>query len=213
MARGSYVSADDVDAELFGEPRRETISYLRERVERYAPRIREVFNGFFEDTHEMFERYNGDRALRRIRARIRKSSDYLIHDTILPLRTMDQMQKAKPIMQRYLMANPTARRYEREQRFDGYSDSYCNTHSHRPLFDDPDYMRVIDGVVFDEDRFGVDVSSDSLNRTKSYQNAFDTDERGLDLIEQSDVMTSWDYLEMMLEANGKDPTSILNESL
>lgn len=212
--RGSYVSQDDIDAELFGEPHQGTLRYLKDRVERFAPRAREVFGGFFEDARDVYERFNGDQALRRIRSRVRKTADAFKRDVIRPLRTLDDIQHAKPIMQRYIMANLMVRIAEEAQQIDGYSDSYRNEFVGRRGFRDPDYMRVIDGVIFTEDRFGIEVDNDPENAWCAYQDLFDHgDERDLDVIEQADILTTWEIIEMHLAAKKKDPTSVLNENM
>lgn len=212
--RGSYVSLDDIDDDLFGEPHRNTVEYLRERVERHADRALKIFDGFFDDARETFERYNGDRALRRIRNRVRQTADIFKGDVIRPLLTLDEIQRAKPKMQRYLMANICARIAEEGQLIDAYSDSYRNPHRGRRGWADPDYRRVIDGIIFDEDRFGVTVSDDPDEAWVAYQNLDDpTDERELDIVEKSDVLTTWSVLEIFLAAKKKDPTSVLNENM
>lgn len=211
--RGSYISENDIDAELFGEPHQGTLSYLRDRVERYAPRITELFNGFFEDSRELYEKYNGERALKRIRARVRKAADPFRADIIRPLRSIEDIQRAKPTMQRYVMANIMARIAEEAQTIDAYSDTYRNPFPGRRGFTDPDYMRVIDGMVFDEDRYGVETCKVD-NAWVAYQDLdYDPDERDLDVIEQKDILSTWDVLEMHLQAKKKDPTSILNETM
>lgn len=215
--RGSYISEDDIDAELFGEPHQGTLSYLRDRVERYAPRITELFNGFFDDSREVFERFNGERALRRIRARVRQSSDPTRKDFIRPLRTIEDIQRAKPMMQRYVMANIMSRILEERQEIDGYSDSYRNAHPGRRGFDDPDFMRVIDGMVWDENRHGIENNFDRFGDDAwvAYQdlNPLENDDRSLDIIEQGDTLTTWDILEAHYQAKKKDPTSVLNENM
>jgi hypothetical protein len=211
--RGGYVSLDDLDAEIYGEPHQSTVDYLREKVERYASRARDVFGGFFEDSREVFERYNGDAARRRIRARVRKTGDVFKRDVIRPLRTLEDIQHAKPTMQRYVMANIMVRMAEEAQQIDGYSDSYRNEFVGRRGFKDPDYMRVIDGIIFDEDRFGVTVSDDPENAWVACQNLFEDEERDLDVVEQADILSTWDIVEMHLQAKKKDPTSVLNENL
>lgn len=212
MARGGYVSLDDLDDDLFGEPHQGTLSYLREKASRHSSRMTEHFDGFFEDTRDLFERYNGDRALRRIRARVRKVADVFSKDVIRPLRTMGDIQRAKPQMQRYIMSNVMARIAYGEQRIDGYSDSYRNDSTHRIGHRDPDFMRAIDGIIFDEDRHGVDSSTDD-NSWVAYQDLNDSEERDLDIIEQSDILSTWDVLEAFLRSKGNDPTSILNEKM
>jgi hypothetical protein len=217
--RGGYISEDDIDAELFGEPHQGTLSYLRDRVERYAPRITELFNGFFEDSRETFERYNGERALRRIRARVRDSGDPMRKDIIRPLRTIEEIQRAKPTMQRYLMANIMSRILEANQEIDGYSDSYRNYHPGRRGFDDPDFMRVIDGVVWTDDRHGIKNNFDRFGKDDDAWVAYQDlnlpvdGERPLDVIEQGDVLSTWDVLEALYAAKKKDPSSVLNENM
>lgn len=211
--KGGYVSIDDIDAELFGEPHQGTLNYLRERVERHAPRVKQVFDGFFEDARDTFERYNGESALRRIRSRVRRTADTFKRDVIRPLRKIEDIQHAKPLMQRYVMANIMARIAEEEQRIDGYSDDYRNAHPGRRGFRDPDHMRVIDGILFDEDRFGVS-SEDPEDAWVAYQDLFcHGDERDLDVVEQADILSTWDILEMHMAARKKDPTSVLNENM
>jgi hypothetical protein len=217
--RGGYISEEDIDAELFGEPHQGTLSYLRDRVERYAPRISELFNGFFEDSRDAYERYNGERALRRIRSRVRQSADPMRKDVIRPLYTIESIQNAKPVMQRYLMANIMSRILYEQQAIDGWSDSYRTAHPERRGFDDPDFMRVIDGVVWTEDRHGIKNDFNRLGEGEdafvlySDMNAPVDDERDLDVIEQGDIHSTWDVLEAMYQAKKKDPSSVLNENM
>lgn len=217
--RGGYISEDDIDAELFGEPHQGTLSYLRDRVERYAPRITELFNGFFEDSRETFERFNGERALKRIRARVRDTADPMRRDYVRPLRTIEDIQRAKPTMQRYVMANIMSRILEADQAIDGYSESYISRNPGRRGFDDPDFMRAIDGVIWTEDRFGIKNNHDRFGKDDNAWAAYHDlnepvdDERSLDVIEQGDIFSTWDVLEAHYEAKKKDPTSVLNENM
>lgn len=212
--RGGYVSEDDVEAELFGEPHQGTLRYLRDQVERYAPRITDLFNGFFEDSREVYERYNGESALRRIRARARQSMDTFRSDIIRPLHTLEDIQRAKPTMQRLLMALPRSRELKERQAIDGYSDSYHNPYPGRRGFNDPDYMRVIDGIVFDEDRFGVEYDREN-DAWVAHQDMFEPneDEAELDVVQQGDVLSTWAFLEAFYSAKKKDPTDVFNENM
>lgn len=211
--RGRVVSLDDIDDDIFGEPHQNTVNYLRERVEKHASRAMEVFDGFFEDARETFERYNGDRALRRIRSRIRKTADTFKGDVIRPLRTLQDIQHAKPKMQRYIMANVMVRIAEEAQLIDGYSDDYRNPFPGRRGWDDPDYRRVMDGIVMTENRFGVTLEEGADAPWEALQNHDETEERDLDIVEQADVLSVWDRIEMHLAAKDRDPTSVLNEKM
>lgn len=212
--RGRSVTLDDIDDELFGEPHQNTLSYLRERVERHAGRAMEIFDGFFEDARDTYERYNGERALRRIRSRIRKTADVFKGDVIRPLRSLEDIQHAKPKMQRYLMANIMASIALDAQVIDGYSDDYVNYNQGKHGWDNPDYRRVMDGMVMTDDRFGVvlekgdDAPWEALQNLDEYE-----DERDLDVVEQADIFATWDILEMHLAKKDRDPTSVLNEKM
>lgn len=208
-----YVTEDDIDADLFGEPDRSTVEFLRDKVERYAPRIRDAFGGFFEDAREVFERHSGENALRRIRARVRRTANSFSRDVVRPLRTIGDIQNARPTMQRYVMANLMARKAAEAQEIDGYSDSYMTPYPGRRGLQDPDYMRAIDGVIFDDDRYGIqtDTAEDAWVAYQSHDQ--DPDERDLDVVEQMDVFSTWDLLERLLAEKQRDPTSVLNEKM
>lgn len=208
-----YVNEDDLDADLFGEPDRSTVDYLREKVERYAPRIRDAFEGFFEDTRQVFERHSGENALRRIRSRVRRAANSFSRDVVRPLRTISDIQNARPTMQRYVMANLMARKAAEAQEIDGYSDTYMTPHHGRRGLKDPDYMRVIHGVIFDEDRYGIETDK-AEDAWVSYQSMDqDPEERDLDVVEQMDIFSTWDLLEKLLADKQRDPTSVLNERM
>lgn len=208
-----YVSEQDIDDEIFGEQSQSTISYLRDRVDRYASNIGNAFNGFFSDTRELFDRFNGEAAQRRIRKRLRKVATVFTSDNIRPLSTMDDIQKAKPTMQRYIMANTVAQMLKEAQAIDGYSDDYQNPYHGKRGMDNPDFMRVIDGIVFTEDKYGLQTENEN-NAWVAYQDLYyNPDEPGLDAVQQGDVMSTWDYLEVMLADRKEDPTSILKEKM
>lgn len=215
MARGGYISDDDFDDGIFGEPNQGTIRTLRERVERYAPRMAEAFGDFFEDSREVFERYNGRRALRRIRDTISRMRDPLRSDSIRFLHTIEEFQNAKPRMQRYLMSSPLARRREREQSMDGYSDSYFNPMPGRSGWDCPDFKKVIDGIVLEDDRWGLGPKEDNSSwiAYQDLERDEDDDDPALDALQQRSILGSMDFFEAFLEMGGLDPSSKLGERL
>lgn len=212
-SNSGYINEDDLDADLFGEPDESTIDYIRGRVERFGGRMREMFDGFFEDSHNLFDRFHGEKALRRIRSRVRESTNIFHKDVVRPLRTIEDIQNARPTMQRYIMANAMARLAAKAGYIDGYSDTYMTPYPDRIGLSDPDFTRVIDGIIFDEDRYGID-STDKEDAWISYQDmSGDPDERDLDVVQQMDILSTWDLLENMLSARQRDPTSVLNEKM
>lgn len=208
-----YVSEQDIDDEIFGEPSQSTINYLRDRVDRYASNISEAFGGFFSDSRDLFDRFNGEHAIRRIRKRIRKVANVFTSDTIRPLFTLSDIQGAKSTMQRYIMANTVAQMLHEAQAIDGYSDDFRNPYHGKRGMDNPDFMRVIDGVIFTEDKYGLQTENED-NAWVAFQDMYyNPDEPSLDAVQQGDIMSTWDYLESILAKRQEDPTSILNEKM
>lgn len=215
MASGGYVSDDDFDEHLFGEPHPGTIRTLRERVERHAPRARELFGDFFDDMRDVFERHNGRNALRRIRAKATKMKDSLRRDTYRLLRTVEEMQEAKPRMQRAIMAHPRMRRMELDQLIEAFVETdYLNPNWGAIGWHDQDFRRVADGVLLSDDNLGVGPNDDQdtwialqdLERD-------DYDERPLDIVEQHAVLDTWDFLDAALSKRQKDPSSTTGGNL
>jgi len=210
---GSYLTNDEISNYIYGEPKESTLRYLRREVERYSDRIGDVFDNFFSDARDVFERFNGVSALRRIRKRLRESENLFDKDIVLPLTDMKGLQTAKSVMQRYIMCNPISRQLEESQCIDSYSDSYRNPYPGRKSFDDPDYMRVIDGFVFTENYHDIKIR-ETEDAWIAYQDLnYNEDERELFLAEQMDILSTWEVLEHFYAQKGKDPTSILNEDM
>lgn len=216
MASGGYIDDDGFDERLFGEPHPNTIRYLRDKVERHAPRARELFGKYFDDMSEVFERYNGKAALRRIRSNMNRLGDTLRRDVIRVLTTIEEMQNAKPKMQRYMMAQPRARQMELDQLIEAFSetDTYFNPYPDRILWDDRDYRRVVDGHVHLDDTLGLGPTDDQ-SEWITYQDIErdDQEERDLDVVEQKAIMDTWDHLDAALIRRGLDPTSTIGGKL
>lgn len=210
---GGVISLEEYDDRLFGEPHRSTVEFLRERVERYAPRMADSVDGFFSDVREVFEEFNGRNTLRRIRQSVRRMTSSFRRDDIRLLDTLESLQKAMPKMQMYLMANPVARELEIQQVIDAYSDSYSNPNPGKKGMDDPVFRRVMDGVVLTERYHGLgpDESDDQWHAMQDVM--ADPDDEELDHIQSYDIRSSWAHLEYLLSLKKKDPTSILNDSM
>jgi len=204
MASGGFVSDDDFDERLFGEPHPGTIRTLRERVERHAPRAREMFGEFFDDMRDVFERHNGRAALRRIRSNMTRMKDSLRRDTYRFMKTVEEMQEAKPRMQRALMAHPRMRRMELDQVIEAFVETdYLNPNWGEIGWHDSDFRRITDGVLLTDDTLGDHdtwIALQDLERD-------DYDERPLDIVEQKAVLDTWDFLDAALTKRGLDPSS------
>jgi hypothetical protein len=216
MARGGYVSEDDFEDGIFGEPHRDTIRSLRDRIERYAPRASQAFSDFFDDARQTFEKYNGRAALRRIRETVNRVRDPLRRNSIRELRTIEEFQKAKPRMQEFLMCSPLARRMEFEQRMDAYSDSmeYFNPEPGRRGWNDPVFRRVFDGLIQEDNRWGIGPDDDETRWIAMQDIERDEhDVRALDVGEQKCIVGSLDFFEIALAAGGLDPSNTRGERL
>ena len=210
---GGVISLEEYDDRLFGEPHRSTVEILRERIDRYAPRMMDSVDGFFSDVKDVFEEFNGRNALRRIRQTVRRMSSSFRRDDIRLLDTIEELQKAMPKMQMYLMANPIARELEAQQVIDAYSDSYSNPYPGKKGMSDPIFRRVMDGVVLTERYHGLGPDEDDDQWHAMQDVMADPDDEELDQIQSFDIRSSWAHLEYLLSLKKKDPTSVLNDSM
>lgn len=192
------------EAAVYGDQHQANLNYFQNQLSNIGNSLTEMGQRFFEGARTLYEEFNSDRALRLARAAIRQVRGTYIADIIQPFTEIGEFQAAPPTMQRWIMANPVVREAYHAQRCDGYSDTYVDMYPKDIGRSHYDYRRVMDGmVVEDGDDYYVDYFPDEL---------VDGD-KDLDLIQKSHILSTWKMVEMYMNANGEDPTSVWNSSL
>jgi len=176
--------------------------YFMRKVQGFAENLTDAGKAFFSDAVELYDRYNGEEAIRLAKAAVRKVKSIWDRDDIRELVEMGKIQHAKPIMQRWIMAAPAVRHVWQAQRCEGYSDSYVDMHPGTVGETHYDYRRVMDGtmVTLVED-------DDADWMITHYIDDLVEGDRDLDLEEKVDILNTWEALRIFMDAGGEDPTS------
>lgn len=212
MTSVGYADFNDIDALIYGEPHPNTVNYLFQQAQQFQQVIGNAVGNFFTDAAAIFNQFNGEEALRHIRQTVRQVGNAFRSDYIRELKTMSELQTAMPLMQRYIMANPTIRDLYHRQMCDGYSDTYIDMYPTDIGEAHYDYRRVVNGVVFTESKYGMEVPDDVGWISVEYLDRLTDGDRELDLGEQTAVMTTWDYVEIAAGKREIDPTSIFGDA-
>lgn len=201
--------ADSFDALVYGELHPGTINFLNSQQQSFGvtDMLTEKAMQFRQSIESQVQRFNVSSFMRTARAAIRKVSNVWRTDDIIPMSDIGQMQHAKPLMQRYIMAEPTLREMYIEQRVDGYSESYVDTDPNKVGYDHYDFRRVTNAVFTNLGR-----EEQSSFEAVTYYEQLRGNDRELHFEEQQDVMVTWSNLRPLLLGQ-EDPTSKYNASL
>lgn len=148
-----------------------------------------------------------DGKLERMARRITRAVKSLSHsNAIVPLRTVEELQSARPAMQRYIMANPNLRALYHKQLCDGYSDTYRDLEPTKIGEDHYEYRRVMNGIV--QDAIDPESGEKTWMATYYFDDLHEGD-RELDAEEQFDILDAWDACDVAV-CRRFDPTDIFN---
>ncbi len=149
---GQVIQIPDIslDYALYGDNRGTISSYLQHQIQTLpeifiqqssslAKKLYEGFNYIRDAAHE-----TALRALDALNIKVAQRNIYA-HDSF------DALQKASPVMQRWIMANPNVRDLYMNNYCDGYSDSYVDVDPGNIGVRHYDYRRVMDSVAIDTD--------------------------------------------------------------
>lgn len=205
MSLISYGTTADFEAQWYGIPDQQAIQYMEQDRQRFLsnllPTSQTIFKGL---TDGIFGAIDYQEAFRRGRAFGRRVATLFMADEIQQFSKIAEFQHAPPVMQRWIMAEPTVRQLYLDQKVDGYSDTYTTT-DHNVGMMHEDYQKVIDGVYREDENGDIVITE--------FYNLYEEDERPLDLMEQVDILNTWDMLKSYLAKGGDDPTSKYNASL
>lgn len=191
----------EFNALVYGQKHPGTLQFLETQLYQPSPMLNDMGQRFFADSAEIFERFNGADAQRIAQAAIRKVKAIFQPNTVRSLWDLADLQNANPVMQRWIMAQPDIRQAYHEQRLDGYSDSYVDMHPGQVGADHYDWRRVHNGLYVEQDHADYD-----WKHTQYFEDLLEGD-RELTLEEKVDILSTWDVVQMHLQAAKDDPTS------
>ena len=198
---------EEFNAYIYGQKHPSTLSFLQnsmQAAQNLTSSLTEVGKGFFATIGNMFDKFNGSEAMRRIRNALEKVDNIHSLDVVKHLSTIAAVQQAQPTMQRFIMANPFVRQMYLDNRLDGFSDSYVNVHGNAIGENHYDYRLVMNGLMQvpeepkDENDQGV---------IMDYYDERPASELDLQLADQNAIVDTWANVIAWIQQGREDPTS------
>jgi hypothetical protein len=168
-------------------------SFISDNVNRAINYVGEQAGRMYERVKTLYDEYTSfDLEVIRRRARA-IDANYHRPTDIVRLTALEDFANASLLMQRYIMANPTIRaRYEND-RCEGYFETYDPNRDR-----DYDNRRVTNGLLREEK---------GVSWFEEYYEDLEEGDRELTSLEQFDVLSTWDALEILVDTSDWDPTS------
>jgi hypothetical protein len=195
-----------VDYVLYGDKSNIVANYVQKQMQE----IPHAFNEFSERIQTSLSNsynYLTDKLTKTgILQRIQNQGVQIENNYYEFLNSFEKLQSANTVMQRWVMAHPTVKRYYIGQNLDGYSDTYIDISNGEIGESDYNYRRVMDGVVIDdEDRLVY----------KHYIDDLLEGDRELEHYEKDVILNTWNCIDWILDNcdfdftnNSEEPTKI-----
>lgn len=142
-----------------------------------------------------------------------QASHMMDPNMVRPLHTVSEMQAARPIMQRWIMANPEIRQMHIDNKVEGYHESYINTQPGLVGVQHYDYRRATNSMFTFVPRADETSTDPQLWQATTYVEALLEGDRELSHYEKKDIGITWDALMHAMSNQSFDPTSIFNARL
>lgn len=180
-------------------------NFLSEKLNTYYQQVGEYGNEFLNTVKQRFDAFSSGSVMRHIEALKFKASNMWVEDSVRYLPSIGDIQQAKPIMQRWIMANPTLRVQHYENGgISAYEGKYIDPEPNRIREDHYDYRRVTNGL-FVKNAEGNFASTTYIERVE--------EKDVLTILEQCSILNTWTVIDEYLEEGELDPTSSWNEML
>jgi hypothetical protein len=174
-----------------------TQSWLGDRSDALRATISTTAQSFFNQAASLYTMISTSDAVQALRNLTVKVEGAWQTNVISYLQTIDQVQCAPIVMQRYIMAQPDIRQMYLNGEVSGYGESYENLHGDSVGAKHYDWRQVMSGIVT--------VSDDSFQHTTYVEDTRDDTE--LTVFEKVDILRTWNVVQTALSAAEQDPTS------
>lgn len=152
---------------------------------------------FFDQARSLYQVIDSSAALQILRNLKTKVDTSWQSNEILRLNSLQELQTAAPVMQRWIMAQPDLRNKFLHQEVQGYGDSYVNLQGDAVGRRQYDFRCVTDGMVFEND--------EGYHYVQYYEDT--GDDVALTLHQKVDILKTWKQVEHYLSEADEDPTS------
>jgi len=190
---------------VYGERNESTMQFIQNAYEGSRDILQRTSSAMLERIEQSWEKYSSEASQRRLKAAARNIENGWKGNRVRPLRSIGELQTAPPIMQRYMMAEPTTRaRYQRGQ-CEGFRGSYVDLFEGQISYGHYDWRRVMDGMIEEDSEgymvvheFGDDLLSGDVE---------------LEFDQKRSIRDTWAFQVAAFAKDEDDPTSRWNASL
>lgn len=211
MATVLYGGERELNLFTAGEPHPSMLQYMRDTAQQIGQYVQQTGSQFAQGVLTAYESYYSDGALRHARAALSKVKSYFQADKITMLNSVYDIQQAQPIMQRYIMAEPTLRQMYHDGRCNGYQGSYVDPFPGMIGEQDYNYRRVMNGILVETPK--TDDEPHGNWQFNVYVDELMEGDRELEIHEQRDIMETWRAVRFSLAHSLLDPSSPSGEML
>lgn len=200
--------SDIMDVVAGGFLDQRTTQWLGERAQQVRTHVTHAGQQFFDQARTMYDVVSNSQAMQMLRNLREKTGGVWNADQIQPLTTLESIQTAAPVMQRWIMAEPTIRERYLNGEMEGYSDTYTNPHGDCIADRHIDWRMVMSG--------SVDVPEDDspwVSREYIEYQGGEHPIKPLAVHERQDIRTTWARVVALTEEGGEDPTSVYGNLL
>jgi hypothetical protein len=206
----NVLTAPDVSALdylIYPEQNHMNQRFFYNQVNQMSNALTDVGRQFMEASKEIYNRINDSNTVRMAKAAVRVAKGMLHPNAVYPIYTLDDIQGAQPVMQRYIMACPEVRELYQNQTCDGYSNTYVDMHPGDIQQTHYDYRRVMTGLPIEKVE-----GTETETYFRYYPDEAIDNERSLSSDEKFMIIDAWDIAKLFIN-EGKDPTSIFNNDI
>lgn len=192
---------------LFPEAPPEAKQWIQNQFNQGLNLLTDVGNRFRQQAVDLYQKLHDPTLEARARAFYRKAKGITHPNAILAFDTVGEIQAAKPLMQRFIMAEPSIRELYHKQLCDGYSDSYVDYEPGKIGEAHYDYRRVMNGIITES--FSDDAANDYQWKVVMYAEDLHEGDNELHIDQQAAILKVHNLACQAL-FNKIDPTDIFN---
>lgn len=195
--------ANTLDYLLYPEQSYATQSYILQQLDNYQNLFHETEQQYMQKARQLYDSIHNSQTARAARAAIRSVKGILRPDVICEMLDLEDVRSAQPVMQRFIMAQPTIRQLYQQQRCDGYHEGYYDAWPNQIKDNHYDYQLVMNGIIQEF----TDSDGNDCWKATNYVNDLLPNDRELDFTQKVDILHTWEIVEMAITA-GLDPTDL-----
>lgn len=207
MIPGGY---DGIDSVFSSKPLPSTMQYFDNQYQSMVQAAQTVGNTALQQIYQVAQQtYNyvmDTRPWEAAEALMRQATHMFDPNAVRALHTLAELQTAKPVMQRWIMACPEVREMYHNNQIDGYSATYEDAQPKYIGAQHYDYRMATTGMV--------ELNEETADwKSTTYFEELVGEDRELSFLDKVDVMISWSQIQHHMRTQQYDPTSVWNNKL